>query len=60
MERGRSKLSEVSTNCKKCIFLDNLRTVTQKGNMETRQMTPFLSSIFSVLTVTFIYVFKDS
>ena len=25
---------------KKCIFLDNLRTITQEGNMDTRQMTP--------------------
>ena len=38
-------------NCKKCNFLDNLRTITQEGNMETRQMTPFFSSTFSDLTV---------
>ena len=38
-------------NCKKCSFLDNLRTITQEGNMETRQMTPFFSSTFSDLTV---------
>ena len=38
-------------NCKKCKFLDNLRTITHKGNMETRQMTPFFSSTFSDLTV---------
>ena len=29
---------------------DNLRTITQGENMETRQMTPFFSSIFSALT----------
>ena len=28
-------------NCKKCTFSDNFRTVTQEGNMETRQITPF-------------------
>ena len=38
-------------NCKKCTFLNNLRTITQEGNMETRQMTPFFSSTFSDLTV---------
>ena len=38
-------------NCKKCTFLDNLQTITQVGNMETRQMTPIFSSIFSALTV---------
>ena len=32
-------------------FLDNLKTITQKGNMETRQITPFFSSTFSDLTV---------
>ena len=38
-------------NCKKWIFFDNWRTVTQEVNKETRQMTPFLSSTFSALTV---------
>ena len=38
-------------NCKKCLFRDNLRTITHEGNMETRQMTPFFSSTFSDLTV---------
>ena len=37
--------------CKKCIFLDNLKTITQEWNMETRQMTPFFSFTFSTLTV---------
>ena len=33
-------------NCKKCTFLDNLRTITLEGNIETRQMTPFLNLLF--------------
>ena len=28
-------------NCIKCTFLDNSRTIPRKGNIETRQMTPF-------------------
>ena len=39
-------LAEVTTNCKKCTFLDILRTITQEGNMETRQMTPFFIYFF--------------
>ena len=38
-------------NCKKCTFLDNLRTITQEKNINTRQMTPFFSSTFSDLKV---------
>ena len=30
--------------------VDNLRTTTQEGNMETRQMAPFFSSTFYALT----------
>ena len=37
--------------CKKCTFIDNLRTITQEGNIETRQMSPFFPSTFSALTV---------
>ena len=44
-------LGKVSTKLPKCTFLGNLRTITQEGNIETRQMTPFFSSIFSNLTV---------
>ena len=33
-------------NCKKCPFLDNLKTITQEGNMETRQMIPFFHLLF--------------
>ena len=36
-------------NCKRCTFLDNLRTITQEWNMETRQMTPFFPSTFSAV-----------
>ena len=53
-------LAEVTTNCKKCTFLDILRTITQEGNMETRQMTPFFSSTFYALFVTFIFIFENS
>ena len=55
-------LAEASTNCKKCPFLDNLRTITQKGNMETRQMTPlFFDLPFPLyLFVTYIFVFENS
>ena len=28
-------------NCKKMHYFDNLRIITQEGNMETRQMIPF-------------------
>ena len=51
-------LAEVSEKLQKCTFIDNLRTITQEGNMETRQMTPFLST-FSTLFVTFLLVLKN-
>ena len=45
-------LPDVTTKWQlKCTFFDNLRTITKEVNMETRQMTPFVSSIFSALTV---------
>ena len=44
-------LAEVSTKLQKMHFLDNLKTITQEENMETRQMTLFFSSTFSDLTV---------
>ena len=53
-------LAEVSTILQKYTFLDNLRTTTQEGNMETRQMTPFFSSYFSNLTVIFISEFENT
>ena len=49
------KLLRSAQNCKKCTFLDNLRTITQKGNVETRQMTPVFSSTFPDLTVCYIH-----
>ena len=56
---GSTKLS--AENCKKCTFLDNLRTITQEENIETRQMTLFFSSIFYTLTtVTFIFAIDNS
>ena len=42
-------------NCKKFTCLDNLRTITQEENMNTRQMTTFCSSSFSVLNACNIY-----
>ena len=42
-------------NCKKCSFLDNLRTIKQAENMEIRQMILFFSSTFSTLTVCTIH-----
>ena len=34
-------LLKSAQNYKKCTFLDNLRNITQEGNMKTRQVTPF-------------------
>ena len=48
-------LREKSTELQKMHFFDNLRTTTQEGNMETRQMAPFFSSTLSTLTVCNIY-----
>ena len=39
-------LTKVSTKLQKMHFLNNLRTITQEGNMKTRQMTQFFSSTF--------------
>ena len=36
---------------KNALFLNNLGTITQEGNMEAREMTPSFSSPFSALTV---------
>ena len=41
-------LVEVSIKMKNWTFLDNLRTITQEGDMETRQMTPFSHLLFSL------------
>ena len=53
-------LAEVSTKLQKMHFLDNLRTINQERNMETRQMTPFFSSTFSNLFVIFISEFENA
>ena len=53
-------LAEVRTNLQKMYFVDNLRTITQEGSMETRQMTPFFSSTFSNLFVIFISEFENA
>ena len=53
-------LAEVSTELQKMHFLDNLRTITQEGSMETRQMTLFFSSTFSNLFVIFISEFENA
>ena len=47
-------------NCMKCTFLDNLRTITQEGNISTRQTIPFFSSTFSSMFLTFTFVFENS
>ena len=48
-------------NFKKCYaFLDNLRTMTQEGNMETREKAPLFSSTFFDLFVIFISEFKNT
>ena len=53
-------LAEVSTKLKKRTSLDNLRTITQEGNMETRQMTTFFHLLSPLwLFVTFIFVFEN-
>ena len=43
-------------NCRKCTFLDNSRAITQEGNMETRQITHFLSTFYA-LTVRNIHFY---
>ena len=54
-------LAEVSTKFQKMSFLDNLRTITQEGNMATRQMTSFFFIYFlrSVCNIHF-WIWKYS
>ena len=40
-------------------FVENLRTITQEGSMETRQMTPFFLPTFSNLFVIFTSEFEN-
>ena len=44
----------------KYTLLDNLRTITQERNMETRQMTQFFSSPLPDLFVIFISEFENT
>ena len=53
-----SFLLRSAQNCKESIVLDNLRTITQEKNIETRQISSFSSSPFSTLFITFIPVLK--
>ena len=53
-------LAEVSTKLQKMHFLENLRTITQDGSMETREMTPFFWSTYSILFVIFISEFENA
>ena len=41
-----SAFTEISTKLQKILFLDNLRTITQEINIETRQMIPFFYPYF--------------
>ena len=41
-------LAEVSTNLQKSTILGNLRTITQEGKKEIRQMTPFFHLLFEL------------
>ena len=43
--------AEISTKFQKITYLDNIRTITQEANMETRQITPFFSATFPTLSV---------
>ena len=47
--------------CKKCTILGNLRTITQEGKKETRQMTPFLFflSTFWAVCDNHFFVFEN-
>ena len=54
-------LLRLAQNWKKMHFFDNLTTITQEGNMETRKMTPFFYLVFPFqLFMTFIFVFGNS
>ena len=62
LQHKRLKQRRSTQNCKRCTFLENLRTITQEGSMKTRQMTHFFLSTFSALTVCNIhfYIWKWS
>ena len=52
---GLRLFADVSKNYKNDTILGNLRTITQQGKNEERQMTKFVSYTFCVLTVCDIY-----
>ena len=54
-------LGQVGKKLQKMQFFDNLRTITQERNMETRQMTKYVHLLFPlVLFVTLIFVSEKS
>ena len=51
---------EVSTKFQKMLFVDKLKTITEEGNMETRQIAPFFHLPFLLqLIATFISEFEN-
>ena len=53
-------LGEVRTNLQKCTILGNLRTITQEGKKETKQLTPFfILSLSSNCSLIFTFVFEN-
>ena len=44
--------------CKKCTIFGNLMTITREGKKETKQMNPFFSPTFWVLTICNNFVFE--
>ena len=44
-------VADISKKEIKDTIFENLRTITQEGDMKTRQITPFFSSVFRALTV---------
>ena len=54
-------LAKVITKLQKFTFLDNLMTITQEGNMDTRKLTSFFPSFFrSNCFVNFISEFENT
>ena len=53
-------LAEVSTKLQKMYILDNLRTITKEGSMETRQMTPFFIYFFFYFCNILFHIWKWS
>ena len=53
-------LAEVSTKSKECTFFDNLRIITQEGNMKTTQITPFFHLLFLLYLPVTVNSFSNS